>query len=1589
MKKAEDFRKAFGPATPGFESVVKKTMKELRAQEIKPVVNEWRRWRRPVFAMALALVLFVGFVAINGTLNPFNRTDRIRSEEEGLYTAQPITTALSMGAGQEEGDGDGAAVDEEDETAGLVEHVFWGFMSSWAENDTDSMLNLSADEWKAKNQDAAKAMENLRASGKPRGYKITGVSGGQDNPVRMIHVVVQWKAEDGSYTWNRYEIAVRREEYRDYQLYRIDPDGFGTGEPADAVPEEEMVLLDREGMIRASMEMHYSGIRYDDLIPLNRSVEKSGIRVELVSGCVKGKEACFIANVQDPEGKYAGFELEPSMVWNDDYSSQGGMNLYSDQETNETTYLIRLELSDLVPTEGGSLVAGFDSIRVNENSDRIDLLPLLKEHGRTEEGVTPPRLEKHYGDVEVPKDLKVFNYRKSQDIPLFRDVCLAGIGWIDGRLHVQLHKTGLDVIDMKNGRASAYSAGVSCYVNDKADGSAYNDYSPLNWDGNSDGWPEWSEYVFNCQPEDVDRMELEASVCVTDKILEDDWSFEIPMDLIRVPADPETAGEAEDDSEVRTDYNLKSFMYEWAQGNWDTMQYYVESERTDTTTTPIWTALKEKLSFARPLNYQVNSVSATEDSNIRKLTFTILADQGNGEEPQYQRCEMILRRTYQGQAPDPLSLVILGPAESDPAAKTYDLSKETIFNYKLAGFSTPRELVPVSGVSCEKDGIRAELLSGYITSHEVWYVYSVEDTEKQFDDYNWNVDYAEDSVGSYNSFQEGELYHDPEKHQSIRMGHYGYTTAADLTDRTVKLTLHTVRIGSETKPGQWTLEFPLSAIIPEENAAAGEPVRLDRKKDYNQMLLWDFFQYWAQDDVENMVYSLTPEDILGGQETVAQLRELMESGTPLSYQINSRRDENWGSVYTCTVEMDPGNGEESRYERFDFRMMKSEKGWFSGIDLNSVKERQPAEKDPALETISLTREAIIRDYMDYFCPGVRERLQPIGRTNSNNGIRMELISGLVDGAEVWIFCSVEDIEKKYDNYQLEVFSLEDDTGTLDSFSTYPVYGDKAEHKYYFLWNRHNSSPVDTTARDICLRLDYVDGKLQNRLNLTELLEQYGKTVEGIQAPANAWSANADLPESLKVLDYHKPLDIQLLPNATITGIGWIDDQLHVQICINHLMSNSIIFSETAEGESRAIYDRQLSYSPADWVEDGKNYMEYVFDYKPGDEKEITLAVSLSVTQENILGPWEFRFPLEMICPDVKDGKSPEEETDDEAVPVEKLEEEFGNTSLEDREGKITFDVYANTDVYTKNGIGYALREDGTAEAVATSILASGIEEIKVPEKVNGHIVTTIGTGAFMDWSVKSVILPDTVQIIRNCAFEDCDKLQYLRIPDGVTSIEPSVFLNCISLTDVTIPDSVTVIGDQAFSSCRSLTKVGIPEGTVEIGNYAFVGCESLTSVTLPEGLNTLGEYAFFRCAGLETIEAPGGLSFLGQGAFKDCTGLKTARLQEGITLLNPDVFAGCAALETVDLPQSLSSISDRAFQACGSLKKLVLPEGLRYVGRAAFMDCTGLEEVVIPESVIDMEENVFKGCTGLTCTVANGSCAMRYCEENGIPYVVK
>ena len=1580
MKKAEDFRKAFGPATPGFETVVKKTIKELRAQEIKPVVKEWRRWRRPVFAMAMALVLFVGFVAVSGTLNPFNRQDRIRSEEESLYTAQPITTVLSMGAGQEEGDGDGAESGITDggkySAANIDESVqrslLW-FFESWAQ-DPENVKWYCTPEWR-ESTDREETLRAILADRTPLSYQINGVSGQEGDPTREAVCTVEM--EKGRF--ERFTIALIKDEYESYD---VDPEGLKSGDPVEANSFAKTVVLSEEGLISARLDLEYPGLS-EKLVPVNLSSEKNGLRAEVISGYVSEKDGYFVISLEDPEGKYSDYGLSP---WFENSitttAGTGWHSLGENEAEHRHFYLYHPKYSNPVQDMNETFTVGVETITI-EQQEGTDLLPLLQRYGKTVEGIQRPAqvLRRSSTQAAVPKDLKVLDYTQPLDIPLFKDVCLSGIGWIDGQLHVQFHNTGIEEY-RKNGRSYDGVWSVWPYCN-----AEEVNYSSVQWDANYDGKEEWEEYIYDVGPEECDGLELTVSVSVLADVLDDGWMVEIPLeqicgDVLKSEHEMFPINLSCEDNGFRMEVisgkvsgkeasfkiTLEDLEGKYADYTWSQS---FEVEIPDVYSPSCSSYPLNGSETEHRITYQ-HTQEFTEPVRNGEQTVTVKAPNIRLEEEAEISLIPLLRE--HGKTEDGVRMPRLLSSYPDQSELPKDL--------KVLDYNKPLDIrlfkdVKLSGIGWIDDQLHVQFHNTGrcgVTAGETWY----NAWNTWIDGQNWTeigyskLDWDENS-DSFPEWTEYVINVKPEEAEDLEL-------------------VACITVLKEILTGSWQVEVPLNQIWaeadeeePAETAEAEEPVRLDRLEDYNQMQLWSFFQYWAQGDADYMIYELEPEQRDGGKETLAQLRELMEGGTPLSYQINSRRTEIGGSIYVCTVEMDPGNGEAPRYERFDIHM-KGQAGE-NGIDLTSLKERQPGEKNPDLQTVSLAREAIINDYLDYFDPGVRERLQPIGLSCENNGIRMELISGLVDGTEEWVFYSVEDIEKKYDNYQLDGSRLEEDTGILNSFSSSPVYRDKAEHKDYFLWNPHYGSPVDTTARDISLKLNYLDGNLQNRLNVTELLEQYGENAEGIQAPENAWSINSDIPEGFKVLDYHNPLDIQLLPNAAITGISWIDDQLHVQICINGMLSHSIFFNETAEGNGEIGKSREVSYSPVEWFEDEKNYKEYVFDYKPGDEKETTLAVDLNSAQERVIGPWEFRFPLGMICPDVKDEKNPEAE--DEAVPVERLEEDFGNISLEEREGKITFDVYANTDVYTKNGIGYALMEDGTAESVKTSTCMPSRDEIIIPERVRDYIVTAIGTRTFDGYDVKSLTLPDTVKTISKGAFSDCTNLVYFRIPDGVSSIEDEVFYDCVSMTDVIIPDSVTEIGSEAFYNCRSLTAAGIPERTVSIGSYAFLGCDGLTSITLPDTLEILGAYTFSRCNGLESVEIPGGVTSVEKGSFKDCTGLKAVRLKEGIAEIGEDAFSGCGALDTVELPASLLTIGDRAFRECGSMKQLVLPDGLTFIGRAAFMNCTGLEEIVIPESVTTIELHAFRGCINLTCVVKDGSYAKDYCEGNGIPYVVK
>ena len=150
--------------------------------------------------------------------------------------------------------------------------------------------------------------------------------------------------------------------------------------------------------------------------------------------------------------------------------------------------------------------------------------------------------------------------------------------------------------------------------------------------------------------------------------------------------------------------------------------------------------------------------------------------------------------------------------------------------------------------------------------------------------------------------------------------------------------------------------------------------------------------------------------------------------------------------------------------------------------------------------------------------------------------------------------------------------------------------------------------------------------------------------------------------------------------------------------------------------------------------------------------------------------------------------------------------------------------------------------------------------------------------AYMNSSVKKVVIEEGVTNIGNWAFSECSSLTSITIPDSVTNIGAAAFDSCGSLTSITIPGSVTSIGTVAFYNCSGLTSITIPDSVTNIGAAAFDSCTSLTSITIPDSVTSIESYAFCNCSNLTSITIPDSVTNIGAAAFDSCTSLKTISL---------------------------------------------------------------------------------------------------------------
>lgn len=206
--------------------------------------------------------------------------------------------------------------------------------------------------------------------------------------------------------------------------------------------------------------------------------------------------------------------------------------------------------------------------------------------------------------------------------------------------------------------------------------------------------------------------------------------------------------------------------------------------------------------------------------------------------------------------------------------------------------------------------------------------------------------------------------------------------------------------------------------------------------------------------------------------------------------------------------------------------------------------------------------------------------------------------------------------------------------------------------------------------------------------------------------------------------------------------------------------------------------------------------------------------------------------------------------------------------------------------------------------ITTNTLVAGTDNPVIPD-----YVTAIGSYAFSERNIKSIVIPSNVQSIGSYAFNECASLQSVSFDIG---------------------SKLEVIDKNAFYNCTGLTGIMLPEKLREISTYAFAGCTALSSVTFgfsdgmlvygASSLESIGAHAFCNTA-LKSFKIPKTVTSIGRNPFEHCKSLTSLTVEEENTTYK--MVTGClleiatgtvvSALDGATLPEDTKIIGEYAF----------------------------------------------------------------------------
>ncbi|MDY4145232.1 MAG: leucine-rich repeat protein [Bacilli bacterium] len=308
-------------------------------------------------------------------------------------------------------------------------------------------------------------------------------------------------------------------------------------------------------------------------------------------------------------------------------------------------------------------------------------------------------------------------------------------------------------------------------------------------------------------------------------------------------------------------------------------------------------------------------------------------------------------------------------------------------------------------------------------------------------------------------------------------------------------------------------------------------------------------------------------------------------------------------------------------------------------------------------------------------------------------------------------------------------------------------------------------------------------------------------------------------------------------------------------------------------------------------------------------------------------------------------------------------------------------------------------------------------DLIIPSHIGGKLVIVIEENSFKNTSqIKIVEIPETVRIIEQGAFSECNLVEKITLP-SIGDGKNNTHLGCIFDSSNNVPSSLkevivtvqTCIPERAFENCDMIERITLPNTVVSIGKYAFRYCHELKRLNsdedgvfnIPELVTIINAYTFQECHQVIKFTM-GQVESIGEFAFMNCNLVEyfnsetqyKMEIPKSVKTIDGVAFNGMLLIKEVYIPETLESIGEGVFIRFNSLEKITLPfigygdypspfqsifsqkgvpSSLKEVivtvqtniPENAFANCDSIESITLPKTVESIGQNAFYNCKGL------------------------